>query len=289
MLPDHRFGLNRPPANCTLAAFPEQARIPRLLHQTYRSLDLPAELSGNIARLRADNPEWEYRFYDDADIERFILAEYGERVMSYYHRISPAYPAARADFFRYLLIYRHGGAYLDIKSSMSRPLREILREDDRYLLAHWPEDDPRFAGWGHYPELQAVGGREFQQWNIIAAAGHPFLYAVICQVMHNIDTYLPELHGVGSRAILRLTGPVAYTLSIYRMLDRGMHRVVGNHEAAGLIYSVYDSPISHRGTMSGHYTTVSEPLVLLHGRQKLISTAMRLGRRAARGLVRSLG
>lgn len=76
------------------------------------------------------NPGWEHRLYDDADIEAFIRESYGDEILAYYHRIDRRYGAARADLFRYLLLYRLGGVYLDIKSTTVRPLDEVLRPDE---------------------------------------------------------------------------------------------------------------------------------------------------------------
>ena len=98
--------------------------------------DLPHEIEQNIAHLRQSNPEYEYHLFDDEEIRAFILEHYGEVIWGYYQRIAPPYGAARADFFRYLLMYQLGGVYLDIKSSLDRPLREVLRDDDQFLLTH---------------------------------------------------------------------------------------------------------------------------------------------------------
>lgn len=264
----------------------EQTRIPKVIHQTYRSLELPQELSSSIAQMRAANPGWDYRFYDDSDIASFIAQNFGDDILQYYYRIAPDYAAARADFFRYLLIYHEGGVYLDIKSSLSRPLDEIVQDDDRFLLAQWPIDDPRFGGWGNYPELRSIGGREFQQWNIIAAPGHPFLREVLHQVIHNIDNYVPELHGVGAKASCRVSGPVPYTLSIHPMLHHCAHRMLGDHVRAGLIYSIYDHPNAHRSTLIAHYSTKTTPVIVLQGRQLLVSKFLGALQRQARRLLR---
>ncbi len=38
----------------------------------------------------------------------------------------PRYGVVLADIFRYLVIYNEGGVYLDIKSTVNRPLDEII-------------------------------------------------------------------------------------------------------------------------------------------------------------------
>ena len=46
--------------------------IPRIIHQTYPTKNLPDSILQNIEFLQRNNPGWEYRFYDDVDIEQFI-------------------------------------------------------------------------------------------------------------------------------------------------------------------------------------------------------------------------
>ncbi len=101
--------------------------IPKIIHQTFKTRNLPPELQENVDKLKAKNPGWEYRFYDDSDIIKFISTFYGYEILTYFERINPKYGAARADLFRYLLMYIYGGVYLDIKSTFTRPIDEVLQ------------------------------------------------------------------------------------------------------------------------------------------------------------------
>ncbi len=80
--------------------------IPRLIHQTFSTKDVPAEIRQNIASLQALNPGWSYALYDDADIVEYIRNHFGQEVLKRYLSINPLYGAARADLFRYLLLYK---------------------------------------------------------------------------------------------------------------------------------------------------------------------------------------
>lgn len=234
--------------------------IPRILHQTYFTRDLPSPLRKSVAELRARNPRWDYRLYDDADIERFVGEEYGEAVLERYRRIAPDYGAARADLFRYLAVYRHGGVYLDIKSTADLPFDQVLRPDDRFILSQW-ENGPGTdrAVWGLHPELRHVPGGEFQQWFIAAAPGHPFLRAVIERILFNIDTYSAFRTGVGLN-VVRVTGPIPYTLAIQPLLDRYPHRRVRHDGELGLRYSVMGYH-AHHAHFRGHYSQRRTPIV----------------------------
>jgi hypothetical protein len=229
-----------------LPLFPEGTTIPRLIHQTYRSGDLPEPLQRNVSHLKQQNPTFEYRFYSDSDIEQFIGAEYGVEILNRYRRIAPEYGAARADLFRYLLVYRLGGVYLDIKSTTIAPLESTLRPDDRYILSHWDNgENGRHEGWGRDAEFPGLPEGEFQQWHIIASAGHPFLRSVILRVLDNIDRYTPQSFGTGRLGTLRTTGPICYTEAITQALsasDGTSFRKVRTEAEVGLAYSVFDKP-----------------------------------------------
>ena len=237
--------------------------IPKIIHQTYFSRNLPGGLQDNVDGLKLRNPEWEYRFYDDDAILQFIQGKYDADMLKAYNRISPKYGAAKADLFRYLLLYKCGGVYLDIKSSAAKPLDEVFRPDDNFLISSWDNlPGERFEGWGLHAAVKNVPGGEFQQWYIAAEPGHPFLAAVIKKVLHNIDKYHPSIHGTGKAGVLWLTGPIAYTLSIAPLLPHHSHRRVNSSHDLGLNYSVYND-LTHKTILRSHYTNQTEPVVLI--------------------------
>lgn len=262
--------LNLPPKRQRLDELPVGETIPRIIHQTFYDRNLPERLQANVDQLRALNPGWEYRFYDDTDIEAFIKGNYPPFVWDYYERIDRAYGAARADIFRYLLMYKVGGVYLDIKSSASRPLDSVLRPDDRFILSKWHNEKGEYEHFGVVYDLRHVHGGEFQQWHIICSPGHPFLKQVLETVFDNIDAYDPYLHQTGKRGVLRVTGPVPYTLAIYRMLDQHPHRIVDGRNDLGLEYTVYGKQV-HVGVFKGHYSLQTNSIVRLTPSKKRIS------------------
>ena len=60
----------------------------------------------NIQYIKKTNPNWEYTLYDDTDIITYLETYYPPEILYYYNKINPNYGPARADFFRYLLMYR---------------------------------------------------------------------------------------------------------------------------------------------------------------------------------------
>jgi inositol phosphorylceramide mannosyltransferase catalytic subunit len=246
------------------------SQIPRIIHQTYFTSDLSEAFQENVNSLKDKNPGWQYKFYDDDAIFDFISYNYDQTVLHYYNRINPKYGAARADFFRYLVIYKEGGVYLDLKSNIDQPIDEILLPSDRYILAHWSNGQGEGRqNFGHWPELSHMPRGEFQQWHIIAVAGHPFLRKIILSIMNNIDLYKPWIHGVGQRGVLNLTGPIAYSLAILPLLNKYDHRIVGSDSDVGLSFNALKT--SHLKVISKpHYRTQNDSVVLLTGYKNIV-------------------
>ncbi|KAK9810871.1 hypothetical protein WJX73_003773 [Symbiochloris irregularis] len=119
--------------------------IPRIIHQTYRSHDLPPRLVAYMQTWAEMNPGWEIRFYTDAACKRMIEQEFPEYLKAY-----EALPAnvERADFFRYMVILRYGGVHADVDTQAIRPLDDLIQENDT-LLACWENEfaTPWEAKW----------------------------------------------------------------------------------------------------------------------------------------------
>ncbi|WP_316802713.1 glycosyltransferase family 32 protein [Pedobacter nototheniae] len=162
--------------------------IPKIIHQTFKSSELPWLTRWHISRFRRKNPDFSYEFYDDARIEKFLLEEFDEDTFRLYKRLNIG--AAKADFFRYAVLFKKGGIYVDIDSGINGSLNDFIRPDDSAIITK--EGDPTL----------------FAQWALIFDAGHPFLKRTIEIVLENIRTnaYPNDVH--------KMTGPTAYTLAI---------------------------------------------------------------------------
>ena len=266
-----RAGLNEVKDNGNVEIRELGSSIPFVIHQSYPHKKLPAEIQNNVEQLKHANPSWEFRLYDDTDIEDYINVNY-PNLVKFYKKINPKYGAARVDFFRYLLIYNEGGVYLDIKSSFSKPLDEIIHKDDKFLLSHWQNNigDP-YENSGIYTDLPNRFG-EFQQWHIASVKGHPFLKSVIENVCNNIAMYNPFLHHTGQTGVFRVTGPVAYTLAILPLLEFHPHRLERSNHELNFVYSIYsnDKNYKHRSLFKNHYSTLNEPVTNLSYFSKLL-------------------
>jgi hypothetical protein len=206
--------------------------------------------------MKSMNPDWEYRFYDDASVRDYISRNYGVDYVAYIDAINPGYGAAIADLFRYLVIYKEGGLYLDIKSQATRPLSEVILSNDAFLISQW-----HVPGWGVRRALRSVPGGEYQQWFIVSSPGHPFLKAATEAAMHNIRRYSSLTDSIGKPAVLRTTGPIAYSLAINPIIGLYPHRIVSSYYDLGFRYSVFSGTEHESGLGRRHYSKVKTALV----------------------------
>lgn len=87
--------------------------IPPNIFQTWHSKTLPPLMYRAVQKLRKDNPMFKYYLYDDVDCREFIENNYQKEVLDAYDSLIPG--AYKADLWRYCILYKYGGIYLDIK------------------------------------------------------------------------------------------------------------------------------------------------------------------------------
>lgn len=195
-------------------------RIPHIIHQTDNALRPQDCYLENIDSLQSLNEGWDYKYYSEKDRLDFIYAYFGWDALSAYLRLNRLYGAAQADFFRYLCLYQHGGVYLDMKSGSSQPLSSVLREDDHFVISQWDWSIPQYFEWGKKAEISHIEGGEYPIWCLICAPGHPLMAKVINQMIASIFFYTPNLHGTGSVATLKVTGPIMFTRVVFNNLNK---------------------------------------------------------------------
>jgi mannosyltransferase OCH1-like enzyme len=226
--------------------------IPKIIHQTFKTKKLPLELQEVVFRFKDTCPTFEHRLYDDDDMYNFIKDNYDEETLSLYNMINPKLGMARADFFRYLLIYKVGGFYFDIKSCTERDLT-CWAENFKFITAHW-------CYRNHSDTLNYELG-EFQNWHIISEPGHPILELTITRMKENIRNYVYQPDKVDHKTdVLNVTGPLCYSRAILETKDKYKdgYLVFQCNEHLGLIYD---------GVTRGHHSVYTgyldnEPVVI---------------------------
>ncbi|KAF8974460.1 hypothetical protein BDZ97DRAFT_1773692 [Flammula alnicola] len=105
------------------AAHGQVERVPRILHQTWKSETLPPRWRGISQACRDMMPDYEYKLWTDAGSREFIAKHYSWFLDTFDHYV---YPIQRADAIRYFVLYHYGGIYIDLDIGCLKPLDPLL-------------------------------------------------------------------------------------------------------------------------------------------------------------------
>ena len=109
-----------------------KCEIPLKIYQTWHSKDLPPVMSNYIDELKFLNPEFEHYIFDDEECRQFIQDNYNDRVLNAYNKLIPQ--AFRSDLWRYCVLYKTGGIYLDVKHRCLNNFKLIsLTEEEHFV------------------------------------------------------------------------------------------------------------------------------------------------------------
>ena len=91
----------------------KQEVIPRNIFQAWHSDNLPNSVKFCIGNIKKFNPNFNHYLYNDEKCREFIKKHFSEDVLKTYNAIIPA--AIKIDLWRYCVLYKYGGIYLDVK------------------------------------------------------------------------------------------------------------------------------------------------------------------------------
>jgi mannosyltransferase OCH1-like enzyme len=161
--------------------------IPLTIYQTWYTKELPPSMQKNVDNLKTQNPEFSYQLYDDNDCREFIRMNFSPDVLHAYDTMIPG--AYKADLWRYCVLYKNGGMYIDIKLSCINGFKLIeLSEAEHYVLDR---------------EIPTTFNKPIPIYNalMVCKKNNPFLLEAIYKVVQNVKS---RYYGVNA---LYPTGP----------------------------------------------------------------------------------
>jgi mannosyltransferase OCH1-like enzyme len=107
--------------------------IPLNIFQTWHTKDLPPLMRNTVNKIILNNPRFNYKLFDDNDCRNFINDNFNQDVLNAFDSLIPG--AYKADLWRYFILYKNGGVYLDIKYTPYNGFRFInLMEKEHWVL-----------------------------------------------------------------------------------------------------------------------------------------------------------
>ena len=154
--------------------------IPKVIYQTWKTKYLPKKVNLVRYNIHKLNPEYTIFLYDDNDIDNFIKDNFDEKIYNSFKKLKVG--AAKADFWRYCVLYKNGGVYLDVDSNILKPLNQLIKPDDKCIITR--------------ENNKGV----FNNWFMIFDKEHPILWNTIQKCCYNIDNKT-------TNDVCKLTGP----------------------------------------------------------------------------------
>ncbi len=154
--------------------------IPNNIFQTWQTKILPPKMFDAISKIKRQNPRFNYFLFDDSDCREFIKTNFPVDVLNAYDSLIPG--AYKADLWRYCILYKMGGIYLDIKYEPINGFKfyNLLEKE------HWVQD---------------VTEANVYNALMVCKAGNPILLKAIIQICENVKN---KYYGEG---FLHPTGP----------------------------------------------------------------------------------
>jgi mannosyltransferase OCH1-like enzyme len=80
------------------------------------------------------NPEYAYRYYNGTERREWLKKNMGHTILAAYDKVNPN--AYKADIFRYSIVYKYGGCYLDVGTIAITHLRDTIHPNDSFVSSN---------------------------------------------------------------------------------------------------------------------------------------------------------
>jgi mannosyltransferase OCH1-like enzyme len=177
--------------------------IEKNIFQSWCTIKLHPIVQAKIDLFKNKNPEYKYNLYTDADMDNFVNEHYKGEIAECYNKLNII--VAKVDFWRYLVLYKYGGIYLDMDSSIEKPLKGLIKDEDEAIIT--AEGNPKL----------------YVQWALIFSKQHPILQRTIELIVNNIknNSYPNDIH--------KTTGPTVYSRAINEINVELFNNKIINH------------------------------------------------------------
>jgi alpha 1,6-mannosyltransferase len=191
-------------------------RIPKIIWQTYKTLDLPIQANDCHVCWKTMNGEYEIKLWDDNDIYNYLKDHFDNDMLTFYNDLHIG--VMKADLWRYCILKTHGGIYSDIDSICIKPVSKWIEEQHHTFITN---------------DILIIGlenNCNFCQWTLVATKEHP---AMKCVVEHLLENY--KKNGIDKKyehIVHATTGPAIFTDAIRKYIG-------WNDKSSGEIYDAY--------------------------------------------------
>jgi mannosyltransferase OCH1-like enzyme len=196
--------------------------IPKIIHQTWKNTIIPTQWQDSVDACKKRHADYEYKLWTDDMMDDFVQLEYPDFYPTYK---SYKYHIQRCDAFRYLILYKYGGIYLDMDIFCKKKLETFLQYD--FVV-------PKSSNFSV----------SYTNSFFMVVPHHPFIKFCI----DNLPLYVNSYNILGKHIhIMNSTGPLFLTKMIkkYGLNNIPNHYILTSKEFAG------DCSVCNNGSCKG--------------------------------------
>jgi len=187
-------------------------KIPKRIIQAWKtwSSKKPEMFSLYIESIKNKNPDYEYMFFKDDQIDEFLKTHY-----PHYYETFQRLPMniQKMDFFRYVALYHFGGFYFDLDITALEPLDELLKNDCVFPIDEIIHKNmcstKRFNNFCRN-RLEFLLG----QYGFGCSQKNKFIKVLVDGIHNNIDSYVKNYVANSEDYVYITTGP-DYVTNMY--------------------------------------------------------------------------
>lgn len=179
--------------------------IPKTIYQTYGCdySELPLYIKNCTETWKEKNPDFKYVYMSEKECYDFILNNYDQRYADIYSGLK--HKAMKGDWWRYLIINKLGGVYMDIDTVCRKPLSNEIDLSHDFITT-----------------LDLEPNALFTQWGFASNKNNNILNNLISHILDNYDNY------PANKRIIKtdLTGPSAFQKSIVEIIGEPVDKLI---------------------------------------------------------------
>lgn len=192
--------------------------IPKIIHQTWKTKELPVNFSKYSSTWKDLHPDWDYRLYDDNDCLEFVQKYFQEFLQTYMQLPTPV---MKADMFRYMIVYHYGGLYADIDAEALKPFDNLVDKNDKMIVGveidfdnlAFSEFNPLYKKYYKKHNIK----KQYVQYVFLSEPKNPVLSEILQHIKENLQN---SSHTTSHENTFLLTGPAIFSHVVHKNLDK---------------------------------------------------------------------
>lgn len=188
---------------------PTTLTIPRIIHQTWKDHNLPIKFMEWSQGWRDKNPSFKYCFYTDEDCNDFVKTSYPQ----YYKLYKSAARIEKVDIFRYLVIHKYGGVYVDLDCECLKSIDALINIYKHEVITGFEYNHPV----------------QYLQWFIASPPGSSAMIELMDEIVSRSNfKWFKSFVVDKNKLVYWFTGPEVYTYVLRKtdcsvvVLDKGV-------------------------------------------------------------------